>query len=127
MNEKQGEYEISSDGKTVWINGPLCVGRFCRFGIDVLDGIRIKMTTPARPVGGAKLVDWQVFQTLMLDHYGVEVSNRHAPEFLHHPWRRKLDVVLRRHGFEGERLEQRKAEMLERFPMLLKLWDDPNA
>lgn len=82
MIKPERQYEISSDGNTVWVNGSICVGRFCRHGIDVDESIVAKMTTSAYPEGGMRLADWRVFQTLMRDHYNVEVDDRHAPMFL---------------------------------------------
>jgi hypothetical protein len=122
-SEQQGAFEISSDGATVWVNGGICVGRFCRYGIDVAESLVATMTTPPYPEGGTRLADWRVFQVLMQEHYNVAVSDHHAPTFLQHPFVRNLEKVLRKRGYEGERLEVQRAKMLERFPFIGRLWD----
>ncbi len=31
------EYEITTDGRTVWVNGPTCLGRMCPVSAEVFD------------------------------------------------------------------------------------------
>jgi hypothetical protein len=64
------------------VNDLVCVGRFCRLGIDLDDSLQLQMGG-FYPDTGNTLHEWRLFQRLMLDHYGVEVGDRHMPTFLH--------------------------------------------
>jgi len=77
--EKVGLVEVSSDGATVWVNGSSGwnVARFSAVGIDFGDSSRLK----AKP-GPLTKNDWVCFQFDMLDVHGVQISDKHIPDFL---------------------------------------------
>ena len=59
-------YEAETDGKTLWINGPILLGRFSRFGVDVhVDGACIDGSCKAEP-------DWEHFVELMKKHHNID-------------------------------------------------------
>lgn len=77
-------FEIKTDGRTVWVNGMHgCIGRFGRGGIDVHktaaeqveSGTQCLLCTHGRPM----LADWETFQAAMLKFYGTEIANTLMP------------------------------------------------
>lgn len=82
------DYEVLSDGKTVWINAAdgSSIGRFSRFGIDVHKTLENQMKgegqcldcTHSKP----SIQDWERFRTAMKSHHAVEVEECHMPDFL---------------------------------------------
>lgn len=79
--------QISSDGRTVWVNDQhINLGRFSARGIDV------HATAAAQVAGGghclmcrpgpATASDWRDFKDAMLKHHGVRISEEFRPEFL---------------------------------------------
>ena len=81
--ERQGDYEIASDGRTVWLNrltiDPRCVGRFHRFGFDVLESVAPLSPVPIDLRARTRSGDWRRFQRLMQRHYAVTISDDHRP------------------------------------------------
>jgi hypothetical protein len=78
-SEQIGLVEVSSDGRTVWVNGAngWNVGRFSEAGIDFGDSSRLKAKA-----GPLTQHDWLGFQFDMLDVHGVRVADTHKPDFL---------------------------------------------
>ena len=77
------EYQILSDGKTVWVNKPVLVGRFSRFGLDVhkpeiCDGGHCIHCTTGLPTPA----DWETFVAAMVEHFDVVVPDKHKPKWL---------------------------------------------
>jgi hypothetical protein len=73
-------YQIDSDGRTVWVNGPILLGRFSKLGIDVhQDG---HCVGDSCSVGPCTLNDWRTFQQKIRDMHGIEVPDKHMPEYL---------------------------------------------
>jgi len=82
------EAEISSDGRTVWVNSPsgMCIGRFSRFGVDV------HHDTDEQVAGVGHCLDcahdlppaeaWDRFKASMLEAHGVTVEDEHRPDFV---------------------------------------------
>ena len=81
-------YEITSDGKTVWVNGPAgdCVGRFSKHGIDVHHPAVIQMKLGQQCLecrhGKPNAAHWRDFQTAIWKHFLVIVGDQHMPLFL---------------------------------------------
>jgi hypothetical protein len=77
--EQVGLVEVSSDGKTVWVNGAggWSIGRVSMTGVDYGGSSRLKAKA-----GPLTKNDWVCFQFDMLDIHGVRVSDKHMPEFL---------------------------------------------
>lgn len=76
--ENQPGAEVTSDGVTVWVNGPLSLARFGRSGIDVhnADTTRCIYCTHRAPVAQ----DWETFKAKVWEHHGVAVTDDHKPE-----------------------------------------------
>lgn len=61
-------YEVETDGRTLWINGPILLGRFSRQGVDVhVDGMCIAGSCSPVP-------DWDKFVELMKHHHDIDPS-----------------------------------------------------
>lgn len=61
-------YEIETDGKTMWINGPILLGRFSKQGVDVhVNGQCMPGSCSAEP-------DWEKFVELMIRHHNIDPS-----------------------------------------------------
>jgi hypothetical protein len=78
-----GSVEIMGDGSTVWVNRITCIGRFCPLSFEVYTPIQ-SFDRVYLAVSGNEthLPDWRRFQALMLQHYGVTVSDHHMPLFI---------------------------------------------
>jgi hypothetical protein len=79
-------HDITSDGKTVWVNGS--EGALGRFG---LNGIDVHQPRIAGEEHGECLhctherttrADWDVFVAKMFEHFGITVPQQHMPERL---------------------------------------------
>lgn len=73
--------EISTDGSTVWVNGPTALlGRFSRMGVDVHIG---GVCAGEGCVPGPCTIDhWRLFQVKMIVEHRVRVSDAWMPEYL---------------------------------------------
>ena len=80
--EQQDRLEVASDGDTVWVNNPICIGRFCRYGIDLEPRLQAQIGAAAYPEAGNTLIEWRLFQALFAEHYGITISEQHRPSFL---------------------------------------------
>lgn len=80
--------EVTSDGKTVWVNAPSgeCVSRFGKYGVDVHRTIADQeaglVECLACTHGPVTMADWKLFQEATVKFYGVEVSDKHLPKYL---------------------------------------------
>ena len=75
------DVEFLADGRTVWVNGTDgLIGRFCKRGIDVHKG-GMCVTGSCIP-GPCTRAHWEQFKALMLEHHGVDVWDKHMPEYL---------------------------------------------
>lgn len=86
--EEQNEYQIQSDGKTVWINGNdgMCVARFSRHGIDIHRSFAEQLATGSQCLDCEHGDDidyshWQRFKSRVKELFGVEVT-KHRPKFI---------------------------------------------
>lgn len=80
MKKEGKDYEITSDGRTVWINGPLSLlGRFSRFGVDV--HAEMKADGTGGECVGCKTgtPDWALFKKKMREVHDIEVGDVHKP------------------------------------------------
>lgn len=88
LSDGEAQYEVLSDGATVWVNGAdgMALGRFSRFGMDVhktfeeqlRGGSQCLLCTHSTP----DLQGWEQFRAAMRHHYGVEIDDEHRPGFL---------------------------------------------
>jgi hypothetical protein len=75
---------VESDGRTVWVHlDGFTVGRFSSFGIDLhtADASGCIDCTHEKPM----IRDWFRFQSGVLRHYGIVVTDDHKPTFLELP------------------------------------------
>lgn len=81
-------HEITSNGKTVWVNAPdgMCIGRFSRFGIDVHRNFKEQAAGMGECLNCTHelpdLSGWREFVDRMKHHHGVSVEDCHMPDFL---------------------------------------------
>lgn len=85
----QAEHEVCSNTQTVWVNSGdtgTCLGRFSKFGIDIHHDMERQMTTGSQCLdcthSKPTLEDWLRFVQGMKEHYGVEVSDEHRPDWI---------------------------------------------
>ncbi len=79
------DYEITSDGITVWINsGTGCnIARFGRMGIDVHRSFEEQQTMGQClhcTAGPVTADDWETFKADMKKFYGITVSDAYKPK-----------------------------------------------
>lgn len=86
ITEMHGVYELSHDGKTVWVNGPdgCCLARFSKKGIDIH---RTAMEQERGQcldckAGPLEASDWELFRTKMVQYYGIEIPQKFRPKVL---------------------------------------------
>jgi len=86
---KTPPHDISTDGISVWVNGDVCLGRFCAFGYDVF--IKDDRTIVKHLFTGAKgsgkdnevtVLDWRRWQTAMLEFFNINVPDEYIPRKL---------------------------------------------
>lgn len=87
--EENKSYEITSDGRTVWINNISCIGRFGRGGIDIHKDLSQQVSGESECLycthGLPTDKDWVTFQEKMKELHGVDVPDKHRPTWLPQP------------------------------------------
>ena len=76
-------YEIHSDGCTVWVNGPILLGRFSKAGVDV--HVNGRCAGDSCTPGPCTIEDWRAFKEKMRAVHKIEVPDRHMPGYLLKP------------------------------------------
>ena len=86
--EEQSDYQIQSDDRVVWINGPdgMCVARFSRSGIDIHHDYAKQVESgeqclDCRHTDLADREDWAHFRSRVRELFGGEVAD-HCPKFI---------------------------------------------
>lgn len=75
-----GDYEISHDGRTTWINRGELLGRFSHTGIDVhVNGVCKEDSCVPGPTN---IRDWNKFKILMMAAHHIKVDDKYMPNFL---------------------------------------------
>ena len=82
--------DITSDGRTVWVNMGVCVARFCPSSRDYIavaaDDSRSllahKEATTLHPEGGPSIADWIDFFNEVNDRWGILVGEEHTPLYI---------------------------------------------
>lgn len=79
-------YEVSTDTRTVWINGPSgAVGRFGVNAIDVHNDKNNACIDCSKGSGGdeklpeTNIIDWYVFKRAILQHFELEIPDSFCP------------------------------------------------
>jgi len=76
------EVEITTDGKTVWVNGSgVCLGRFGPRGVDVHRRAEEQLAGLPQCLDCRPVPDWEAFVASMKEHHGVEVDSVFEPEW----------------------------------------------
>lgn len=83
-----GESDVSSDGRTVWINRGVCLARFCPVSheysavpAESADGVEY----PEKVVqndGGPFRGHWDLFVLEVKNRWGIEISPEHCPLYV---------------------------------------------
>lgn len=79
------DFQIDSDGKTVWVNGPdgSCLGRFGALGVDIHRTMEDQLSGKGQCMlcthGSTGDAEWDLFVAGMKHHHGIAVSPRHKP------------------------------------------------
>lgn len=78
---KAEPHEISTDGRTVWINGAVgLLGRFSWTGIDV--HVDARCVDDSCEPGPCTLEHWSRFKEKMIEYHGIRVSDDYMPNYL---------------------------------------------
>jgi hypothetical protein len=83
-SSRNKKYEISTDGRTVWVNSAVCLGRFGRLGIDVHKDITEQMARTGTEClfcthTPTTRADWDLFVVKMKELHGVIVPQKYMP------------------------------------------------
>lgn len=82
ISDTQGTYEVSSDGRSCWVNGPLLVARFGPKGWEAAkkpgDGYGVADSFAGEPTTS----EWRVFVEVVYKRFGVKVAPRHRPTWV---------------------------------------------
>lgn len=81
------DIEITSDGKTVWVNDAhgCCIGRFSRNGVDIHRTLAEQIEGASECLDCTHGIDsgtWERFVAGMLEYHSVVVPDIHKPKFL---------------------------------------------
>jgi hypothetical protein len=74
------EAEITTDGRTVWINRPILIGRFCPISGEVVVGRDVE--TRVHPDKKPGQADWEWFKARMLEEHRVDVEDSFRPGYV---------------------------------------------
>jgi len=80
--------EISSDGRTVWVNLGVCVARFCPVSREYVavanDDSTVKHPEACtrHPESGPTLNDWVAFVNEVSDRWGILIGQEHTPLYI---------------------------------------------
>lgn len=83
--EKTGNYEVSSDGETVWVNGIVgCVARFGPTGYDWNNGDTVGAAKGSETFGFStrrqtNTKDWKSFVGMVEEMFEIALSDSHRP------------------------------------------------
>ena len=82
MESRQNlSHEVVSDGRAVWVNTSVCLGRFSRFGVDVHQTAEKQLEGEQQCLDCSTTPDWDRFKASMLTHHGIVVDDKHCPDF----------------------------------------------
>lgn len=74
--------EVSSDGRTVWVNGPFCMARFSSTGWEIMEPAGMGVTDFVETcLVTSPALDWEEFVGAVKKHHGVVVDKKFRPEF----------------------------------------------
>ncbi len=83
------ETSITTDGKTIWVNGKVCLGRFSERAAEVFDEAAEKtLYAAAHP----DLDEWYRFVRAVAHHHDFTVGSEHTPDWLR---KRIVDRAIR--------------------------------
>lgn len=64
--------EITTDGRTVWVNSPICIGRLCKISGEVILDQHCEYIRPP---------DWESWKAGLKKYYDVDVPDKYKPEW----------------------------------------------
>ena len=80
------KFDISTDGTVVWVNAEKCLGRFCRFGMEIFARERGGMSFCAgavhTPTSESTQEDWAIFVQQMKSIHDIDVPEKWMPRRL---------------------------------------------
>lgn len=81
---RTARYEVSTDGRTVWVNTAVCLGRFGPMGIDVHKDITEQMAKTGTEClfcthTPTTREDWELFRKKMKELHDVIVPQKYMP------------------------------------------------
>ena len=82
MHSSEPQHEITTDGRTVWVNAAVCLGRFSPFGVDVHKDAEGQMQSGLQCLECSADSDWTTFVAAMLKHHDITVPDKYRPGWL---------------------------------------------
>ncbi len=80
--------QVESDGRTVWVNAPECIARFCPISGEVFqqhgDFADRQETLYMKRASDPK-IDWKDWVGMVKKHHGVTVGEEYRPRFVGKP------------------------------------------
>jgi hypothetical protein len=92
------KHEISTDGKTVWVDGPFCLARFGRLVQEYLYDVHFKETmgfeSKIHVDGSPTQKDWDTFVKVVRDRFKIKVSKKYRPSYVLLQKKKSSDTVV---------------------------------
>lgn len=89
-NYEGKDFEVSSDGRTVWVNTVVCMARFCPVSREYAEvhaeesysGFEYEEGSVAHPEEGPSLADWTKFMDGVKGRWGIVIGPEHTPLYI---------------------------------------------
>ena len=74
--------EIITDGRTVWVNSSVCLGRFSPMGVDVHGSAEEQIKEGKACLDCVVIPDWRRFVSSMKKCHNIDISDQYKPKWL---------------------------------------------
>jgi len=85
-------YEIHTDGRTVWVNNPTCVARFCRLSYEFVNFDKLECV--GFVAKGSTIEDWRTFVLAVFTRFGIAIPDKFMPSYVGKPSLTKAEWAL---------------------------------
>ncbi len=84
IRRKAGEFEVMSDGRTVWVNRIALVARFCPVSHEIFNDIGTEgfLYVKRHPDDAPTIQHWLAFVDLVKQRYHVTIEDEHLPLYI---------------------------------------------
>lgn len=77
----EADIEVESDGRTVWVNAPCCLGRFCKVSAEVFAIPKDRHHCRDGYIECGALPSWSWWKRRMLTAHDLEIPEEFRPEY----------------------------------------------